>query len=214
MEDSKNLELEFKKKDLESKKYELEQLCEELKNLIATKEEFYYWENKQRKIQRKIDRVTREINRIRSEIDRINVEIYVLENNPVVSNENLDIYLREGNIEDGYGFFEIFLHGTSTKIGRVTLYTYPMNAYGNVGYGLEEEYRGHRFMLQSLEILKETMIKMKIFKPIFTVEPDNLPSVHTIRNFGGTLIKDHQEYNTWYDTYEVDLMAEKPSKKK
>jgi len=110
--------------------------------------------------------------------------------------------------------FGIFLHGTALRIGRVTLRSNVYNTLGNVGYGLDEEYRGHRFMLQSLELLKETMIKMKIPKPIFTVEPDNEPSIHTIQNFGGVLIQPHDGKNLWYDTYEVDLMKEETPKRK
>lgn len=205
MSDINNLEVKKRRKELNELSEKLNSLLNSLHTLSSHDADF---EDKQKEFNQKMDQIFHKMNIIRG-------EIYLLENKPVASNENLDIYLREGNIEDGYGFFEIFLRGTSTKIGRVTLYTYPIDdRYGNVGYGLEEEYRGHRFMLQSLEILKETMIKMKIFKPVFTVEPDNEPSIHTIQNFGGTLIKNHQEYNTWYDTYEVDLMAEKPSKKK
>lgn len=148
------------------------------------------------------------------EIDRVCGEIHLLENNSIASNEKLDIYLEAGSIEEENGEFGIYLHGISTRIGCVSLRSNFYKLLGNVGYGLDEEYRGHRFMLQSLELLRKTMIQMKIYKPIITVESDNEPSIHTIQNFGGVLIQPHDGKEIWYDTYEVDLMTNKTSKKK
>lgn len=192
MEESKSLRLESTKKKLEKLQKELEILID-----------------KEREISHKINQVFCEIDRARS-------EIHLLENNPVASNETLDIYLEEGSIEEESASFGIYLHGTSTRIGRVSLRSnfYESLWLGNVGYGLDEEYQGHRFMLQSLELLKETMIRMKIYKPVITVEPNNEPSIHTIQNFGGVLIQPHDGKKIWYDTYEVDLMADETPKKK
>lgn len=110
----------------------------------------------------------------------------------------------------GYGNFEIFLHGTPTKIGHVRLNRDTDKVFGNIGYGLDEEYRGHHFMLQSLDLLKDTMLKMKIVKLIITVEPDNEASIKTIQAFGGVLTENHD----WYDTYEVDLTKKESAKKR
>lgn len=153
--------------------------------------------------------IHQEIEQIYQEMDKIHEEISLIR--PLVSsNEILDIYLNDGGIKKGYGNFDVFLHGTSTKIGHVRLNRDTDKVFGNIGYGLDEEYRGHHFMLQSLNLLKDTMLKMKIVKPIITVEPDNLASVKTIQAFGGILT---EKNNGWYDTYEVDL-TEKQSPKK
>lgn len=201
MEESKSLRLESTKKKLEKLQKELE--------ILIDKERRTYDRNEEREISHKINQVFCEIDRARS-------EIHLLENNPVASNETLDIYLEEGSIEEKIASFGIYLHGTSTRIGRVSLRSdfYESLWLGNVGYGLDEEYQGHRFMLQSLELLKETMIRMKIYKPVITVEPNNEPSIHTIKNFGGVLIQPHDGKKIWYDTYEVDLMADEAPKKK
>lgn len=199
MEESKSLRLESTKKKLEKLQKELE--------ILIDKERRVYDRNEEREISHKINQVFCEIDRARS-------EIHLLENNPVASNETIDIYLEEGSIEEESAYFGIYLHGTSTRIGRVSLRGDFYRSLGNIGYGLDEEYRGHRFMLQSLELLKETMIRMKIYKPVITVEPNNEPSIHTIQNFGGVLIQPHDGKKIWYDTYEVDLMADETPKKK
>lgn len=191
--------IELRKRKLEE---ELEQLYKKLDAFID-EQAFYRSYGRDVGIGQKISETYEEISKIRG-------EIHLIDKDPVASNEIIDIYLEEGSIEKGYGYFAIFLHGTSTKIGHVRLNNKPDNQFGNIGYGLDEEYRGHRFMLQSLEILKETMLKMKIIKPILTVEPNNKASVRTIQNFGGVLISK----NSYYDTYEVDLESDEISKKK
>lgn len=192
MEENQNLEIVKKRK-------ELKELEEQLSLLQNTP---FSGSNKQQEIDNKIRNLF-------SKIDLVRGEIRFLEGNPIVSNEKLDIYLDNGSIENGCGIFEIHLHGTPNRIGYVRLIRDPHNSFGNISYALDEKYRGHHFMLQSLDLLKDTMLKMKIVKPIITVEPDNEASIKTIQAFGGVLT----ENNGWYDTYEVDL-TEKQSPKK
>lgn len=195
MENSKDLELELKKA-------KLEELQEKLDALFEKEREIYYSESDS--LDKRIE-IRQEIEQVYQEKNRVYEEIFLLENQPVASNEILDIYPYDGDIKKDYGNFAIFLHGTSTRIGHVRLNRVTDKVFGNIGYGLDEEYRGHHFMLQSLNLLKDSMLKMKIVKPIITVEPDNLASVKTIQAFGGILTEGHQEYNRYYDTYEVDL---------
>lgn len=192
--------IEFKKKQLKER---LEQLYDKL-DFLVDEQAFYH------PYGRDEDEINQRISETYEEINQIHGEIHLIDKDLVASSEIVDIYLEEGSIEKGYGYFAIFLHGTSTRIGHVRLNSRPDNCYGNIGYGLGEGYRGHRFMLQSLELLKETMLKMKIIKPILTVEPDNMASVRTIQNFGGVLIRENSDY----DTYEVDLMKDETAKKK
>lgn len=202
MEDSKNFEL--KREELEGK---LEQLQEKLDALIDEKRKIDYYdsnfENREREIRQKIRQTFQEM-------DIVHDKIRLFGNRLVACNEILDVYLDYGSVKKGYGNFEIYLHGTPNRIGYVRLIREPNNPYGNVAYVLDEEYRGHRFALQSLELLKDTMLKLKIVKPIITVEPDNIASVRTIQNFGGVLTQNHG----WYDTYEVDLTKEESPKKR
>lgn len=58
------------------------------------------------------------------------------------------------------------------------------------------------------------MLKMRIIKPIITVEPDNLASVKTIQAFGGVLVQKHNNKELYYDTYEVDLLGKQEPKKR
>ena len=80
---------------------------------------------------------------------------------------------------------------------------------GNVGAELNKEYRGNRYSLQALELLKDIMIDKGLTKPIFTVRPNNIPSIKTIENFGGKLIEEEPDLNI----YEVDLLENNVSRK-
>ena len=208
MDDSKILEIEAKRDALEEK---LENLEEKLELLYVEDRKIDLDDSnfleKTMEIHTKKEQVFQEMDKIREEIDLLLKPL-------VASNETLDIYLENGGIRKGYGNFSVFLHGTSTRIGHVRLNRENNNVFGNVGYGLDAKYRGHHFMLQSLNLLKKTMLKMKIVKPVITVEPKNIASVKTIQAFGGVLTESHKDNDRYYDTYEVDLSNEEATKKR
>lgn len=202
----------------ENKKKELQEKEEELENLITKfhilNDTIYDISPYNPDFQKKRQKYREKITKILTTIDLLKNEIYFLKHNPVVSNAKLDLYLGRGSIEEGYVEFDVFLHATSVKIGHVRLNKENDNVFGNIGYGLDKEYRGHHFMLQSLELLKDIMLKMRIIKPIITVEPDNLASVKTIQAFGGVLVQKHNNKELYYDTYEVDLLEKQEPKKR
>ena len=202
----------------ENKQKELQEKEEELENLITKfhilNDSIYDISPYDPDFQEKRQKYREKITKVWTAIDLLKNEIHFLKHNPVVSNANIDLYLERGSIEEGYVELDVFLHETHTKIGYVRLNKENDKVFGNIGYGLYEEYRGHHFMLQSLELLKDIMLKMRIVKPIITVEPNNLASVKTIEAFGGVLVQEHNNKELYYDTYEVDLLEKQDPKKR
>lgn len=149
-----------------------------------------------------------EINVLRDKIWQLYEEIELLRE-PDFSNGVIDVYSEEGNEENYY----ITVSGNKERIGHIRVTWESFSRYlGNIGYSLDENYRGHHYTLQALELLRDTMIEKGLTKPIITVYPDNIPSIKTIEKFGGVLIQEANEEQNW-NTYEVDLLENKPSKK-
>ncbi len=86
--------------------------------------------------------------------------------------------------------------------------------FANIEYEIEKEHRGHHYALQSLELLIETMLKMKIRFPVITVLSQNEASIRTIQELGGRLIEPHDNKKQYYDTYEVNLLESSNPKRK
>ena len=204
MDDSKKLELRRKEQELATLEAKANFLLDTMYDIS-----FHDSDSLQ-----KIQKYREEIDKVNTAIDLIRDEIFLLRKNQICSNEKINLYFDYDSIERGYGEVIVVLHGTSTIIGSVRLNRENDDVFGNISYGLNKEYRGHHFMLQSLELLKDTMLKMKIVKPIITVEPNNLSSVKTIQSFGGVLVQEHNDKEVYYDTYEVDLLEKEEKKRK
>ena len=145
------------------------------------------------------------INFLLDEIYRLRDEIELLKG-PTLSNGIIDLYFEEENSDENVSFYYLTISGQRQKIGRIDIRWYAFDyMFGNVGAELDKNYRGNRYALQSLELLKDVMIDRGLTKPIFTARPDNIPSIKTIENFGGKLIQEANEEQFW-NTYEVDLL--------
>lgn len=152
------------------------------------------------------------INELLDEIIKLKDQIELLKG-PSFSNGVIDIYFEEESSDEIESFYYLTISGEKQKIGRINinweLYD-PM--LGNVGAELDSNYRGHRYSLQALHLLKNLMIEKGLTKPIFTARPDNIPSIKTIENFGGKLIEEASTEQFW-NTYEVDLLENNEFKK-
>lgn len=155
-------------------------------------------------------------------LNEISEEIHLLENQilfidgPEYNNKEIDLYLDKKSSTENEKCYLITLHGNLKEIGKVRVTLKYFSSYlGNIGYEVNPFFRGHKYALQSLELLKGMMIESGLTNPIITVYPDNLASVKTIQAFGGVLVKEHnygQKYS--YDTYEVDLLEKQETKKR
>ena len=152
------------------------------------------------------------INKLADDIYHLQERIQMLKD-PDFSNQLIDIYLDEYNSDDEESNYYITISGDYKRIGhvRVTWKSF-LPTLGNIGYELDENYRGHHYTLQALELLKDFFIKKGLTKPIFTAFPDNIASIKTIEGFGGKLITPASTEQS-YNTYEANLLENEQIKK-
>ncbi|MDV4150941.1 GNAT family N-acetyltransferase [Clostridium sp. AL.422] len=60
---------------------------------------------------------------------------------------------------------------------------------GNIGYGIDEKYRGHRYAAKACELLFKQAKKHHMDYLIITCNPDNIASYKTCEIAGGELIE-------------------------
>lgn len=105
---------------------------------------------------------------------------------------------------DGYDF-GIYLHHTHKRIGYVDL-RIGMNEElyyaGNVGYRINEPWRGHSYAYEACKILfRLAKNRFHMTELIITCSPENLPSRTTLERLGGTL-KETADVPSWHWLYE------------
>ena len=111
----------------------------------------------------------------------------------------------EGNPEKNWVpayYFSICLPD-GTKIGDCDLRIgHNQNLYygGNIGYGIDVEYRGHHYAGKACHLLFDLAKKHDLGYVIITCNPDNWPSRKTCEYAGGTLLEicDLPEDNDMY----------------
>ena len=59
---------------------------------------------------------------------------------------------------------------------------------GNIGYKIEEKYRGHRYAAKSCRLLFELAKTHELEYLIITCDPDNIPSLKTCELLGGRFL--------------------------
>jgi len=124
---------------------------------------------------------------------------------PDYTNNIIDLYLSKKSCDGLEETYRVALHKSSFSIGTVRINLRPFVPYlGNIGYHIFPPYQGHKFALQSLELLKEHMIAKGLTKPQITIYPVNIASIKTATKFGGKLIREANEQENW-NIYEVEL---------
>jgi tagatose 1,6-diphosphate aldolase len=99
--------------------------------------------------------------------------------------------------------YTITLHNSLEPIGNIDIRIgYNENSYygGNIGYEIDENYRGNHFAAKACNIIKQVAIGHKMDKIIITCNPDNFPSRKTCEKAGLNLkeIVDLPSYNDMY----------------
>lgn len=124
----------------------------------------------------------------------MNTELY---RDARLKNEEIQLVLEriaEGNTEKAwvpaYHFAICDLQGTKMgmcdlRIGHNDLLYYG----GNIGYRIEEEYRGHHYAGKACLLLLELARKHNLEYLIITCNPDNYPSRKTCEFAGGKLVE-------------------------
>lgn len=99
--------------------------------------------------------------------------------------------------------FEIRNRKTGIKMGGIHLrigYNENIKYGGNVGYGVDENYRGQRYAARSLKLLFPLAKKHGLKTLWITCNPENIPSRRTCEIAGGKLIEivDLPKHNDQY----------------
>ncbi len=88
--------------------------------------------------------------------------------------------------------FNIVLHGTDIKAGGINLRVkHNDNTYygGNIGYGVDEEHRGHHYASKACLLVKEAAIAHGLDYLIITCDPENIASRKTCEYLGAELLE-------------------------
>lgn len=124
-------------------------------------------------------------------------------------------YHKEKNYIPAY-YFDIYLTEVNQKIGNCDLRIgHNRNTYygGNIGYGIEEAYRGHRYAKKACLLLKDFARLHKMPYLIITCNKDNIASKKTIESLNATLLektmapKDTELYPTELLIYKIKVSA-------
>lgn len=101
--------------------------------------------------------------------------------------------------------FDIYLHNTNEFVGTIWYDEGNdkefVKYYGNVGYKIKEEYRGNKYALKALKLLKDIMLDDDVKTMIFSILPENIASRKTAEKFGARILcyrpvpKKHKLYN-------------------
>lgn len=73
----------------------------------------------------------------------------------------------------------------SAKLGMNEVLYY----IGNIGYEITENYRGHGYAPEAIDLIKEVFIKNNFDKVIITNDPENFASVRVCEKVGSKFIK-------------------------
>ena len=136
-----------------------------------------------------------EIERLRltARLEQINSDLRIYEGRPDLTDGEIDIYLIE-NEQQVFFKGQIFLHNTPVTIGNIE-YRGPDNGpwLGDIGYRIEQPFRGHNYAYKALKLIKEKIIALGIDNVIITTSINNIPSQRTIEKFGGQQIESSLE---------------------
>lgn len=99
--------------------------------------------------------------------------------------------------------YVITIHNSDDVIGDIDIrigYNEGIYYGGNIGYTIDEMYRGNGYASKACKIIKDVAIAHSMDKLIITCNPDNLPSRRTCENTGLKLkdIVDLPRHNEMY----------------
>lgn len=99
--------------------------------------------------------------------------------------------------------YDIKLHNDSKSIGRIDIRIgHNRNTYygGNIGYEIEEAYRGYHYAAKACMLVKQVAHAHGMDRLLITNDPSNLPSRKTCEHIGAKLLEivDLPEDNEMY----------------
>ena len=112
---------------------------------------------------------------------------------------DLQLVLKEKTIADeskgfvpAYGF-DMVLTGTATRVGyinfRIGMTEHLVRYAGHIGYGVEPEYRGHRYAAKACKLLLPLAQRHDLKTLWITVTPENAASRRTCEILGAKFVE-------------------------
>ena len=62
---------------------------------------------------------------------------------------------------------------------------------GNIGYEIDEDYRGHNYAYEACKLVIEIAKKHNMDQLYFSCEPNNIPSIRTIEKLGAIFLEEN-----------------------
>lgn len=155
------------------------------------------------------DTACRQIFKNKLKIQNIEKEIYKYKEPDIIGNE-IDLYLANiHELENKEKLkYLITIHNKKEYVGEMEIRLNINEAnknLGNIGAHLLPEYKGKRYSKQAFTLLKDVMLGNGLSKPIFTVRPDNIPSIKSLDNIGAKQVDKSYDDEGEYLSYEYDL---------
>lgn len=151
----------------------LETIEEELKTIYA---EIY-----SQKLSTKTNQERKEL---RARVNKLLELKEILTSEKIATDDEIDIY--ETTQSHDTKRYKITLHNQLDVIGYIRV-TYLKNVtmrQGNIGYEINEKYRGHNYTIRALEMLSDIIYEKGLSKPIISANIYNSTSNHIIQKFG------------------------------
>ena len=99
--------------------------------------------------------------------------------------------------------YEIIRLSDNRAVGYIDLrvgHSQTLYYYGNIGYRVYPDYRGHSYAYRACLLVFEVARKMGIDYLLITASPENTPSVVTCEKLGGQLLG-VEEVPSWHPLY-------------
>ena len=123
--------------------------------------------------------------------------------------ETLELKIIEKNPgndkEIPFYWYNILLKETKEMIGKISLRigkNYHSYYNGNIGYYIEEKYRGHNYAYMATKMLYPLSLAHQQAELILTCNEDNFPSYKTIKKLGGVLLETKEPPKDYFAYYE------------
>ncbi len=118
--------------------------------------------------------------------------------------ELIDFYQEDGPAIPFY-WYDIILNSTRQKIGKISIrigHNYHSYYNGNIGYEIDEAFRGHHYALEACKMVIPVAKEYGMTELYLTCDEDNIASYKTIEALGGVLketVLPPNDYFAYYD---------------
>lgn len=116
----------------------------------------------------------------------------------------IDNYEAEGDALPFY-WWNIVLKPNNVPIGKISFrigHNYHSYYNGNIGYEIDEEYRGNHYALSACQLVLKAANYHNMDKIFLTCDCDNVASYKTIEKLGAKLIEEVMPPKDWIYYYE------------